>query len=572
MSETSVFFGHTVSSGAALGPVFLMQTETHSLSLGTYCAGSKEDEWKKVESAFTVALADLGRLEKLVREEMGAEKAEIFSAHKMIVEDPEASEQIKAQIFEEDKNALEATQFVFDLFVEQFSGLDDEYLRERALDVKDVKGRLLAILAGTNETNRGPLVPSIVVAQDITPSEFASFDKKMLLGIATELGGATSHTAIMARIYNIPALVGVKGVVEKAQSGEPAALDTQSKSIVLKPDPKTVEKTQSQIRLIIEEKKELAKLKDVKPVTRDGIKINLKANMGRTSDLDAILAAGAEGVGLFRTEFLFLEKQSPPSEQEQFEVYKKVLSQVAPHTAIIRTLDVGGDKQIPYLNIPKEDNPFLGLRAIRYCLEEKTIFKTQLRALLRASQYGSLSIMFPMIATYEEVLACKQVVKECKQELISEGVQVAPYKVGIMIEIPSAAVIADQLATQVDFFSIGTNDLIQYVCAADRMNESVAHLYQPLNPAVLRLLKFVFEAAEKNHILVSMCGEMASDRALIPLLVGMGLRDFSQSPSAILKCKKEILTMDVKKLTESANQILKLRSLEEISKAVAAFR
>ncbi|MGE0634511.1 MAG: phosphoenolpyruvate--protein phosphotransferase, partial [Pseudobdellovibrionaceae bacterium] len=373
MSETSVFFGHTVSSGAALGPVFLMQTETHSLSLGTYCAGSKEDEWKKVESAFTVALADLGRLEKLVREEMGAEKAEIFSAHKMIVEDPEASEQIKAQIFEEDKNALEATQFVFDLFVEQFSGLDDEYLRERALDVKDVKGRLLAILAGTNETNRGPLVPSIVVAQDITPSEFASFDKKMLLGIATELGGATSHTAIMARIYNIPALVGVKGVVEKAQSGEPAALDTQSKSIVLKPDPKTVEKTQSQIRLIIEEKKELAKLKDVKPVTRDGIKINLKANMGRTSDLDAILAAGAEGVGLFRTEFLFLEKQSPPSEQEQFEVYKKVLSQVAPHTAIIRTLDVGGDKQIPYLNIPKEDNPFLGLRAIRYCLEEKTI-------------------------------------------------------------------------------------------------------------------------------------------------------------------------------------------------------
>lgn len=569
-ASSQFFMGQRVSEGSAVGPISIIEDHDIFESKLDSGAGVAATEWDKVEKAFAKAMVDLTELEETVRVEMGADKAEIFAAHKMIVEDPEIREQIKTLVFDEMKPAARAAFQTFNFFAEQFEHIDDPYLKERALDVKDVKIRILKILTGQADRGHQSQTPSIIIARDLTPSQFASLDKKKVLGIITEIGGATTHTAIMARLNNIPALVGVTGILEQVIDGQMAALVGSKKTIFINPPAGIVSEAKKEIEEFKIEQQGLAQFRDLPAVTTDQQKVILKANIGKVDDLDAVISSGAEGIGLFRTEFLFLEKTQPPTEEEQFQVYKTILEKVAPHAAIIRTLDVGGDKNIPFIHIPKEDNPFLGLRAIRYCLKEKTIFRTQIRALLRASVHGSLAIMFPMIATYEEVQLCKKFVRACEDELKTEKIQVGPYKVGIMIEIPAAAVIADQLASQVDFFSIGTNDLIQYVCAADRMNENVQYLYQPLNPAVLRLLKFVFESAEKNKIEFSICGEMASDVQLVPLLIGMGLRNLSQSPSVVLKTKKKIRAMDSKNLKTFADKILKMHSEEEIKLAVTA--
>ena len=514
-------------------------------------------EIKRFEDAIEASKKELTIIKENALASLGADKAAVFEAHLLILDDPEFMGTVKTDIESKVINAEYAFKETSDMFISMFEAMDNEYMKERAADIRDVSKRILAHLLGVDLPNPSLIDEEvIVIAEDLTPSDTAQLNKKYVKGFATNIGGRTSHSAIMARSLEIPAVVGTSSITEVVKNGDILILDGLDGVVLVNPDEATTAEYKEKHAKFEAQKAEWAKLVTEKSVTKDGHEVILAANIGTPADLEGVKNNGGEAVGLYRTEFLYMGRDQLPTEDEQFEAYKAVLEGMGDKPVVVRTLDIGGDKELPYLDLPKEMNPFLGFRAIRLCLEEKDLFRTQLRALLRASVYGKLCVMFPMIATVQEFRAAKALFLEEKEKLVAEGVAVSnDIELGIMVEIPSTAVIADIFAKEVDFFSIGTNDLIQYTMAADRMSEKVSYLYQPYNPAILRLVKNVIEASHKEGKWTGMCGEMAGDSLAIPLLLGMGLDEFSMSATSILQARSQIknLTLDeMKKLVEEA--------------------
>lgn len=532
--------GIAASKGYAIGHVLVYKE--HEIVVTDDKITDILAEVDKFKHATELCKKQLDQIRLRTIENVGQQEAAVFEAHMLILDDPEFVGAIENEIRVNKINALKAVESVTNNLVMLFETIDDTYLRERAADIKDVSKRMLASLANQTLGLEVKNDNTIVVAYDLTPSDTAQLDKTKVKGFVTNVGGCTSHSAIMARTLEIPAVVGLGDIVEAVQDNDLIIVDGINGSVIINPDEKTIETYKAKIEAYEVERNELKKLIDVKVVTQSGKHIEVCGNIGKPQDVDQVLANGGDGIGLFRTEFLYMDRASAPSEEEQFEAYKYVLQVMKDKKVVIRTLDIGGDKVLPYLPLPKEMNPFLGYRAIRLCLNELDLFKVQLRALLRASVYGNLAVMFPMISGIEELNTAKAVVEECKSELKSKGIAYADtIEWGMMIEIPAAAVMADELAQHVDFFSIGTNDLIQYTLAADRMSEKVSYLYNPMHPAVLRLIKMTIDGAHKHGKWVGMCGEMAGDESAIPTLLEYGLDEFSMSATSILNAKKILM-------------------------------
>lgn len=532
--------GIAASKGYAIGKVFLQQHEEIIITDEKITEVAAEKE--KLHKALEEARVQIEAIKAKAVESMGEEKAEVFEAHLTLLDDPEFTGAMGIEI-DNNTNAMKAVDNVTNTFVAIFESMEDDYMRERAADIKDVSKRIIANLAGKSlEAFSITEKNTIVVAHDLTPSDTAQLDKSKVIAFLTNIGGRTSHSAIMARTLEIPAVVGMKDITEAVKNGDMLIVDGIEGVVIINPDEATISEYAAKRESFLKEQEELKRLIDVKTVTKSGKRIEVAGNIGKPEDVHQVLANGADGIGLFRTEFLYMDRDDMPSEEEQYESYKYVLEKMENRPVVIRTLDIGGDKQLSYLPMPVEMNPFLGYRAIRLCLDRKDIFKIQLRALLKASVYGNLKVMFPMISSLEEFLQAKEIVEECKKELKAEGKEYSEnIEWGIMVEIPAAAVYADELAKHVDFFSIGTNDLIQYTLAADRMSEKVSYLYNPMHPAVLRLIKMTIDGAHKQGKWVGMCGEMAGDETAIPTLVEYGLDEFSMSASSILMAKQLIL-------------------------------
>ena len=530
--------GVAASKGYAIGKVFLQEHEEIIIS------DNKIDDIEKEKESLQLSLdsskVQLQKIKEKAIVEMGVEKAEVFEAHITLLDDPEFTGAMMMEIESNSINAMKAVENVTNTFVAIFDSMEDAYMKERAADIKDVSSRIISNLAGKGgdafaitEKN------TVVVAHDLTPSDTAQLDKEKVIGFITNIGGRTSHAAIMARTLEIPAVLGLSDITSCVKNGDVIIVDGINGDVIINPTEDQLKEYKEKKETFEKEQNELKKLIDVKTTTKSGKRIEVCGNIGKPEDVLGVIANGGDGVGLFRTEFLYMDRDSAPTEDEQFESYKFVLEKMNGNQVVIRTLDIGGDKTLPYLPLPEEMNPFLGYRAIRLCLDRKEIFKVQLRALLRASVYGTLCVMFPMISGLEEFLQAKEVVEECKKELKAEGKEYSEkIQWGIMVEIPAAAVYADELAKHVDFFSIGTNDLIQYTLAADRMSEKVSYLYNPMHPAVLRLIKMTIDGAHKEGKWVGMCGEMAGDEIAIPTLVEYGLDEFSMSATSILNAKK----------------------------------
>ena len=523
-------------------------------------------EVKRFEDAIEASKKELTIIKENALASLGADKAAVFEAHLLILDDPEFMGTVKTDIESKVINAEYAFKETSDMFISMFEAMDNEYMKERAADIRDVSKRILAHLLGVDLPNPSLIDEEvIVIAEDLTPSDTAQLNKKYVKGFATNIGGRTSHSAIMARSLEIPAVVGTSSITEDVKNGDILILDGLDGVVLVNPDEATTAEYKEKHAKFEAQKAEWAKLVTEKSVTKDGHEVILAANIGTPADLEGVKNNGGEAVGLYRTEFLYMGRDQLPTEDEQFEAYKAVLEGMGDKPVVVRTLDIGGDKELPYLDLPKEMNPFLGFRAIRLCLEEKDLFRTQLRALLRASVYGKLCVMFPMIATVQEFRAAKALFLEEKEKLVAEGVAVSnDIELGIMVEIPSTAVIADIFAKEVDFFSIGTNDLIQYTMAADRMSEKVSYLYQPYNPAILRLVKNVIEASHKEGKWTGMCGEMAGDSLAIPLLLGMGLDEFSMSATSILQARSQIKNLTLAEMKELVEKAVMCATTEEV--------
>ena len=523
-------------------------------------------EIKRFEDAIEASKKELTIIKENALASLGADKAAVFEAHLLILDDPEFMGTVKTDIESKVINAEYAFKETSDMFISMFEAMDNEYMKERAADIRDVSKRILAHLLGVDLPNPSLIDEEvIVIAEDLTPSDTAQLNKKYVKGFATNIGGRTSHSAIMARSLEIPAVVGTSSITEDVKNGDILILDGLDGVVLVNPDEATTAEYKEKHAKFEAQKAEWAKLVTEKSVTKDGHEVILAANIGTPADLEGVKNNGGEAVGLYRTEFLYMGREQLPTEDEQFEAYKAVLEGMGDKPVVVRTLDIGGDKELPYLDLPKEMNPFLGFRAIRLCLEEKDLFRTQLRALLRASVYGKLCVMFPMIATVQEFRAAKALFLEEKEKLVAEGVAVSnDIELGIMVEIPSTAVIADIFAKEVDFFSIGTNDLIQYTMAADRMSEKVSYLYQPYNPAILRLVKNVIEASHKEGKWTGMCGEMAGDSLAIPLLLGMGLDEFSMSATSILQARSQIKNLTLAEMKELVEKAVMCATTEEV--------
>ena len=530
-------------------------------------------EVKRFEDAIEASKKELTIIKENALASLGADKAAVFEAHLLILDDPEFMGTVKTDIESKVINAEYAFKETSDMFISMFEAMDNEYMKERAADIRDVSKRILAHLLGVDLPNPSLIDEEvIVIAEDLTPSDTAQLNKKYVKGFATNIGGRTSHSAIMARSLEIPAVVGTSSITEDVKNGDILILDGLDGIVLVNPDEATTAEYKEKHAKFEAQKAEWAKLVTEKSVTKDGHEVILAANIGTPADLEGVKNNGGEAVGLYRTEFLYMGRDQLPTEDEQFEAYKAVLEGMGDKPVVVRTLDIGGDKELPYLDLPKEMNPFLGFRAIRLCLEEKDLFRTQLRALLRASVYGKLCVMFPMIATIQEFRAAKALFLEEKEKLVAEGVAVSnDIELGIMVEIPSTAVIADIFAKEVDFFSIGTNDLVQYTMAADRMSEKVSYLYQPYNPAILRLVKNVIEASHKEGKWTGMCGEMAGDTLAIPLLLGMGLDEFSMSATSILQARSQIKNLSLEKMKELVDKAIMCSTTEEVLELVEEY-
>ncbi|EOR26916.1 phosphoenolpyruvate--protein phosphotransferase [Cytobacillus oceanisediminis] len=562
--------GIAASSGIAIAKAYRLVEP--DLSFEKTSVENAENEISRFQEALSKAKSELEAIREKANKELGADKAAIFEAHLLVLSDPELIAPIEDKIKTDLVNAEFALKETTDMFITMFESMDNEYMQERAADIRDVTKRVMSHLLGVHLVNPSMISEEvIVVAEDLTPSDTAQLNRQFVKGFTTDIGGRTSHSAIMARSLEIPAVVGTKKATEEINNGDLVIVDGLKGEIHINPTPEVVESYKQTAEQYEQQKAEWAKLVNEQTVSSDGVHVELAANIGTPNDLEGVTNNGAEAVGLYRTEFLYMGRDQLPTEDEQFESYKAVLEGMKGKPVVVRTLDIGGDKELPYLDLPKEMNPFLGFRAIRLCLEEQDIFRTQLRALLRASSYGNLKIMFPMIATLNEFRAAKALLEEEKANLTSEGVKVAEkIELGIMVEIPSTAVLADQFAKEVDFFSIGTNDLIQYTMAADRMNERVSYLYQPYNPSILRLVKMVIDAAHKEGKWAGMCGEMAGDETAIPLLLGLGLDEFSMSATSILKARSQILNLSKAEMEELAEKALQMSTTEEVMEAVKA--
>ena len=562
--------GIAASSGIAIAKAYRLVEP--DLSFEKTSVENAENEISRFQDALTKAKSELEAIREKANKELGADKAAIFEAHLLVLSDPELIAPIEDKIKTDLVNAEYALKETTDMFITMFESMDNEYMQERAADIRDVTKRVMSHLLGVHLANPSMISEEVVVvAEDLTPSDTAQLNRQFVKGFTTDIGGRTSHSAIMARSLEIPAVVGTKKATDEINNGDLVIVDGLKGEIHINPTPEMVESYKKTAEQYEQQKAEWAKLVNEQTVSSDGVHVELAANIGTPNDLEGVINNGGEAVGLYRTEFLYMGRDQLPTEDEQFESYKAVLEGMKGKPVVVRTLDIGGDKELPYLDLPKEMNPFLGFRAIRLCLEEQDIFRTQLRALLRASSYGNLKIMFPMIATLNEFRQAKALLEEEKANLTSEGVQVAEkIELGIMVEIPSTAVLADQFAKEVDFFSIGTNDLIQYTMAADRMNERVSYLYQPYNPSILRLVKMVIDAAHKEGKWAGMCGEMAGDETAIPLLLGLGLDEFSMSATSILKARSQILNLSKKEMEELAEKALQMSTTEEVMEAVKA--
>lgn len=556
--------GIGASPGVALGKALVV--EHSELVIEKKSIDNVEAEIAKLEDAVAVSKEELVKVKEKASEESGAEEAEIFEAHLLVLEDPELIGSAIDKIKTESVNAEYALNEIKEMFVSMFESMDNEYMKERAADIKDVTNRILRHILGIKVVDLSALSEEVVlIAHDLTPSDTATMNKKMVLGFLTDIGGRTSHTAIMSRTLEIAAIVGLNDITSKVKDGDFVVFNGDTGEVIVNPDEETINKYTELKAKYEDERKALQLLKGKPSVTLDGKHVELAGNIGTPNDIEGLIKNDAEGVGLYRTEFLYMDRDSFPTEEIQYEAYKAVLEGMDGKPIVIRTLDIGGDKELSYLSMEPEMNPFLGYRAIRLCLDRKDIFKTQLRALYRASVHGRLRIMFPMISSLEELLQAKEVVKEVLAELDSEGVAYAKdVEIGMMIEVPSAAVISDVLAKHVDFFSIGTNDLIQYTCAVDRMNQKISYLYNQFNPAVLRLIKTVIDNAHKEGKWAGMCGESAGDQKMIPILLGMGLDEFSMSPISILPARKLITSVKESDMKKLADDVLNMGTAEEI--------
>lgn len=529
-----------------------------------------EGEVAKFNSAIEASKVELTKIRNNAEVQLGADKAAIFDAHLLVLDDPELIQPIQDKIKNENANAATALTDVTTQFVTIFESMDNEYMKERAADIRDVSKRVLSHILGVELPNPSMIDESVViVGNDLTPSDTAQLNKEFVQGFATNIGGRTSHSAIMSRSLEIPAIVGTKSITQEVKQGDMIIVDGLNGDVIVNPTEDELIAYQDKRECYFADKKELQKLRDADTVTVDGVHAELAANIGTPNDLPGVIENGAQGIGLYRTEFLYMGRDQMPTEEEQFEAYKEVLEAMDGKRVVVRTLDIGGDKELSYLNLPEEMNPFLGYRAIRLCLAQQDIFRPQLRALLRASVYGKLNIMFPMVATINEFREAKAILLEEKENLKNEGHDISDdIELGIMVEIPATAALADVFAKEVDFFSIGTNDLIQYTLAADRMSERVSYLYQPYNPSILRLVKQVIESSHKEGKWTGMCGEMAGDETAIPLLLGLGLDEFSMSATSILKARRQINGLSKNEMTELANRAVDCATQEEVIELV----
>ena len=564
-----MYKGTGASPGIALGKALVI--EHSELVIEKKTIENIDEEIQKLESAVKVSKEELTKVKEKALDELGEHEAEIFEAHLLVLEDPELIGSAISKIRDEKVNADYALNEIKEMFVAMFESMDNEYMRERAADIKDVTNRVLRHILGIKVVDLAGLDEEVVlIAHDLTPSDTATMNKNMVLGFLTDIGGRTSHTAIMARTLEIAAVVGLNDITKKVKDGDYIVFNGDTGEVIVNPDEETKAKYASLKEEFEEYRKSLELLKGQASITTDGRHVELAGNIGSPNDVEGLIKNDAEGVGLYRTEFLYMDKEdSFPTEEEQYEAYKAVLEGMNNKPIVIRTLDIGGDKELPYFEMEAEMNPFLGYRAIRLCLDRKDIFKTQLRALYRASVHGKLRIMFPMISSLEELLDAKEVIKEVLKELDAENIAYSnDVEVGMMIEIPSAAVISDVLAKHVDFFSIGTNDLIQYTCAVGRMNQKISHLYNQFNPAVLRLIKMVIDNAHKEGKWVGMCGESAGDQRMIPILLGFGLDEFSMSPISILPARKLITSLSYADMQKFADEVLAMGTAKEIKEYV----
>ncbi|GGI30457.1 MULTISPECIES: phosphoenolpyruvate--protein phosphotransferase [Staphylococcus] len=568
---SDIIKGIAASDGVAIAKAYMLIEP--DLSFNETTTNDTEAEVLKFNEALKNSKIELTKIRNNAEEQLGPDKAAIFDAHLLVLDDPELIQPIESKIRDEKASAPHALTEVTQNFITIFESMDNEYMKERAADIRDVSKRVLAHILGVELPNPSIIDESVVIiGHDLTPSDTAQLNKQYVQGFVTNIGGRTSHSAIMSRSLEIPAVVGTKAITSQVKQGDMIIVDGLTGDVIIDPSEDEVKAYQHKRQSFFADREELKKLRDEPSKTADGQHVELAANIGTPNDLEGVKDNGAEGIGLYRTEFLYMGRDTMPSEEEQFEAYKKVLEEMKDKRVVVRTLDIGGDKELPYLNLPKEMNPFLGYRAIRLCLDQTEIFRPQLRALLRASTYGKLNIMFPMVATVQEFRDAKALLLEEKANLESEGVKVSDdIELGIMVEIPSTAALADVFAKEVDFFSIGTNDLIQYTMAADRMSERVSYLYQPYNPAILRLVKQVIEASHKEGKWTGMCGEMAGDETAIPLLLGLGLDEFSMSATSILKARRQIKNLSQTEMQHLADKAIQCSTVDEVVELVRAY-
>lgn len=560
--------GKGVSKGIGIGHTKVLKNE--EVKLTDFKVEDKENELNYFKKCLNNVIEDT----KKVLEKLSGTEADIMNAYLMILQDPTLTAETERLIQEDGYNAGYAAKVGFETVEEVFKNMDDEYMSARASDIEDMKQRVVNKIINKAEIDLSNLPENtVLVGKDLSTSDTAKLNLKTIAGIIIENGSENSHVSIMARTHEIPAIVGVKGALDSIPNDSDIAINGETGEIFINPSPEEISKLTKIKNELKDEKGNLAKFKNKKSITKDGYKTEVVANIGTPKDMDATIENGAEGVGLFRSEFLYMDSESMPTEEEQFEAYKEVLEKAEGKRVIVRTLDIGGDKDLKYLNLDKEDNPFLGYRAIRICLREPEIFKVQLRALYRASNYGKLAIMLPMISSVDEIRSAKDIINEVKEELKAENIKFDKnVKVGIMIEVPSAAIMAEQLATECDFFSIGTNDLIQYTVAVERGNEKISDLYTKFHPAVIRLIKMAIDGAHKSKIFCGMCGEAAADERFIPLLVGLGLDEFSMNPTKILNSRKMIRNLNHKECKKLVQEILKMSSVSEIKARLEEYK
>ena len=569
---TKVLKGIAASDGIAAAKAYMLVQP--DLSFTETSIDDPEAEVKRLDDALAASKKELELIKAKATENLGPEEAEVFEAHLTILADPELIGQIKDKISSDKVNAEAALKSVTDMFISMFESMtDNAYMQERAGDIRDVTKRVMSHLLGVTLPNPALINEEVViVAHDLTPSDTAQLDRNFVKGFITDIGGRTSHSAIMSRTLEIAAVVGSGNATSEVKDGDMVIIDGIEGDAIVNPSEDQLAEYKQKAADFAAQKAEWKLLKDAKSVTADGKEVTLAANIGTPDDVVGANDNGAEAVGLFRSEFLYMNSAELPTEDEQFEAYKKAIEGMNGKQVVVRTMDIGGDKELPYLPLPKEENPFLGYRAIRISLDRQDIFRTQLRALLRASAFGRLAIMFPMIATVNEFKQAKAIFEEEKANLVAAGVKVSDdIEVGMMMEIPAAAMIADKLAKYADFFSIGTNDLIGYTMAADRGNERVSYLYQPYNPSILRLVKRIIDASHAEGKWTGMCGEMAGDQVAVPLLAGLGLDEFSMSATSILKTRSLMKTLDTTKMQELADKALDCETAEEVTALVEEY-